>query len=74
MRKTVHIQNIICDSCAKTIINRLTGLRNISDVDVDLEKETVSFDFFTKHDFEHAKHVLEMLGYPILGRDNILSY
>jgi hypothetical protein len=41
---------------------------------VDLEKETVSFDFFTKHDFEHAKHVLEMLGYPILGRDNILSY
>lgn len=73
MRKTVHIQNLFCDSCSKTIVNRLTALRNISDVNVDLEKETVSFDFFTKHDFEHAKHVLEMLGYPILGRDNILS-
>ena len=72
MRKTVHIQNIICDSCARTITNKLTELHHISDVDVDLEKETVSFDFFTKHDFEHAKHVLEMLGYPILGHDNML--
>ena len=73
MRKSVHIQNLICNACAKTIINRLTELRNISDVDVDVEKETVSFDFFTKRDFEHAKHVLEALGYPILGHDNILS-
>lgn len=72
MRKTVHIQNLICDICVKTIINRLTELRNISDVDVDLKKETVSFDFYTKRDFEHAKHTLEMLGYPILGPDNTL--
>ena len=73
MRKTVHIQNLICDTCTKAIKNRLTELRNINDVDVDLEKETVSFDFFTKRDFENAKHVLEALGYPILGHDNILS-
>lgn len=73
MRTTVHIQNLICDSCVKTIIKRLTGLRHISDVEVNLERETVSFDFFTKHDFEHAKHVLEMMGYPILGHDNILD-
>ncbi|REE07684.1 heavy-metal-associated domain-containing protein [Winogradskyella pacifica] len=73
MRKTVHIQNLICDTCAKTITSKLTELQHISDVDVDLEKETVSFNFFTKHDFEHAKHTLGMLGYPILGHDNILN-
>jgi copper chaperone CopZ len=73
MRSTVHIQNLICDTCTKSIVKRLTELRHISDVAVDLEKETVSFDFFTKHDFEHAKHVLEMMGYPILGHDNILD-
>jgi copper chaperone CopZ len=72
VRTTVHIQNFVCDACTKTIISRLTELNNISDVFVDLEKETVSFDFFTKHDFEHAKHALEMMGYPILGHDNIL--
>ena len=73
MRTTVHIQNLICESCAQTITNSLTELTNISDVYVDLKKETVSFDFFTKHDFERAKHILEMIGYPILGHDNILS-
>nr|WP_321230214.1 heavy-metal-associated domain-containing protein [uncultured Psychroserpens sp.] len=72
MRKTVHIQNLICDSCIKIITSRLTELQHISDVDVDLDMQTVSFDFFTKHDFEHAKHVLEALGYPIIGHDNIL--
>lgn len=73
MRTTVHIQNLICDACVKTITNRLTELKHISEVAIDLGKETASFDFFTKHDFEHAKHVLEMMGYPILGHDNILS-
>jgi copper chaperone CopZ len=72
MRTTVHIQNLVCNACTQTIISRLTELNNISDVFVDLEKETVSFDFFTKHDFEHVKHTLEMMGYPILGHDNIL--
>jgi copper chaperone CopZ len=72
MRTTVHIQNLICDTCAKTIRNVLTGLDRISDVDVDFKKETVSFNFFTNHDFEHAKHVLEMMGYPILGPDEVL--
>ncbi|MBC8755879.1 heavy-metal-associated domain-containing protein [Kordia sp. YSTF-M3] len=74
MRKTVHIQNLVCDTCVKIITNRLTELRNISNVDVNLEKETVSFDFFAKRDFEHAKHALEALGYPILGHDNILNH
>ncbi|TXD84465.1 cation transporter [Subsaximicrobium wynnwilliamsii] len=73
MRSTVHIQNLICDTCTKSIVKRLIELRHISDVAVDLKKETVSFDFFTKHDFEHAKHVLEMMGYTILGHDNILD-
>lgn len=73
MRTTVHIQNLICDTCAKKIRHTLSKLMHISDVNVNLKEETVSFTFFTKHDFEHAKHVLEMLGYPILGSDNVLS-
>jgi copper chaperone CopZ len=73
MRTTVHIQNLICDTCAKKISNSLSKLQHINDVNVDLKKETVSFNFFTKHDFNHAKHVLEMMGYPILGPDNVLS-
>jgi copper chaperone CopZ len=73
LRTTVHIQNLICDNCAKKISSSLSNLKHISDVQVNLNKKTVSFNFFTKHDFEHAKHILEMMGYPILGADNILS-
>jgi len=70
MRITVHIQNLKCGGCEKTIVNRLTEIKNISEVEVNQTDETVSFDFHTNHDFEHAKHVLSSIGYPILGADN----
>ena len=73
MRKTVHIQNIECCGCAATIENALSQLKNITEVIVDFEDETVAFNFHTKHDFERAKHVLEMIGYPITGSENKLN-
>lgn len=73
VRTTVHIQNLECCGCATTIENALSQLKNISEVVVDLEEETVAFNFHTKHDFEHAKHILEMIGYPILGAENKLN-
>ena len=73
MRKTVHVQNIECCGCATTIENALSQLKNITEVMVDFEDETVTFNFHTKHDFERAKHVLEMIGYPIVGPENKLN-
>jgi copper chaperone CopZ len=72
MRATVHIQNLKCGGCEATITNKLSVLKNISDVEVNQTDETVSFDYHSKHDFEKAKHVLGRIGYPILGTDNSL--
>lgn len=72
MRTTVHIQNLKNSGCARTIIHKLSQQKNISDVDVNLKDESVSFDFHTNHDFERAKHVLSAIGYPIVGRENKL--
>ena len=72
MKTTVHIQNLKCGGCEATIINRLTELKSITDVSINQEDQTVSFDFHTKHDFEHVKHVLSAIGYPIVGKDNTL--
>ena len=72
MRTSVHINNLECCGCTSTIENALSQLKNISEVDVDLKNNTVAFNFHTKHDFEHAKHVLEMIGYPIIGTENNL--
>lgn len=73
MRRTVHIQNIERCGCATTIENALSQLKNITEVMVDFEDETVAFNFHTKHDFERAKHVLEMIGHPIVGSENKLN-
>lgn len=73
MRKTVHLKNLESCGCASVIENALSKLKNISEIIVDFENETVAFNFHTKHDFEHAKHVLEMLGYPIRGAENKLN-
>lgn len=72
MRTTVHIQNLKCEGCERSIVNKLSAIKHITDVEVNLEDASVSFDFHTKHDFERAKHVLEMMGYPILGAENKL--
>ncbi len=73
MRVTVHIQNLKCRGCAKTIINRLSKVKNISEVEVDNEQCTVAFNYHTNHDFEKAKHVLSGIGYPIVGAENKLK-
>jgi hypothetical protein len=47
-------------------------VKNISEVDINQDNETVSFDFHTNHDFEVAKHLLSSIGYPIVGAENKL--
>lgn len=73
MRISVHIQNLKCCGCKTTIINRLSEVKNISDVEVDFEENIVTFDYHTNHDFERAKHVLSSIGYPIVGTENKLK-
>ncbi len=73
MRTTVHIQNLKCCGCKRTIINRLLEVKHISDVEVNNENNTVSFDFYTNRDFEAAKHLLSRIGYPIVGAENKLK-
>ncbi|MBT8244454.1 MAG: heavy-metal-associated domain-containing protein [Winogradskyella sp.] len=72
MRTTVHIKNLECCGCAKTIENTLSKIKNVSEVIVDFNKETVTFNFHTKHDFDMVKYVLSRIGYPIVGKESRL--
>ena len=73
MRTSVHIQNVKSNRCIKTVINRLSAIRNISDIDVEPIEHIVSFTFHTNHDFENVKHALSRMGYPIIGTENKLT-
>ncbi len=73
MKTTLAIQNLKCGGCANTIITRLNGLANITDVAVNNETDTVSFNYKNDHDLEEATKLLSKLGYPIVGEHNPLT-
>ncbi|HLV14286.1 MAG TPA: heavy-metal-associated domain-containing protein [Xanthomarina sp.] len=70
MKTTLRIQNINCGGCLTTIATRLSEINNISDIFVSIENKTVSFEYNTHHELEKTKHVLSMIGYPVIGMDN----
>ena len=72
MKTTIQIQNLKCHGCASTINNKLSGLDNINDVSVDVDNDTVSFEYDSEKTLEIVKNELYKLGYPLVGEDNKL--
>lgn len=73
MNTTLQIQNLKCGGCAHTVSTKLTAIDNISNVSVDVESDTVSFDYIDENDLENAKIKLLALGYPAVGEANPLT-
>ena len=70
MKTTLQIQNLKCNGCEKTIVNKLNSLKNISDVTVHQEDSSVSFKCVVNEDIDVVKKTLSTIGYPIVGGKN----
>ena len=70
MNSTIIIQNLKCGGCANTIITKISALKNISEVSVDLESSTVSFNVISKEDILSVQEKLAAIGYPATGENN----
>lgn len=70
MKTTVEIQNLKCHGCASTITNKLAEIENINEVIVDVENNSVSFEYNSDNTLELAKKKLHQLGYPLVGEEN----
>lgn len=70
MKATIHIQNLKCGGCAKTITSKVSTLPNITNVTIDLESSTVSFNYSDFNDAVLVKEKLKSLGYPSIEMDN----
>ena len=70
MKATVVVQNLKCGGCAKTIINKVSELENISQVNVDLESSSVSFIYKNLDDMLNVKERLQKIGYPSVDIKN----
>ncbi|WMI65716.1 heavy-metal-associated domain-containing protein [Aestuariibaculum sp. YM273] len=73
MQTTIIIQNLKCGGCAKTITNNLNSIDGISNLDVDVNKSSVSFDCNDEVEVVKVKTKLKALGYPSIEDDNNFS-
>ncbi|WP_438961615.1 heavy-metal-associated domain-containing protein [Nonlabens sp.] len=70
MRTSIIVQNLKCGGCATTITNKLTELKNISEITVDTNSSTVSFIAQDANDALEVKNKLKTLGYPSIEDTN----
>ena len=57
------VKKIKCDGCVKTIAEALLLVDGLSDVTVDLDSKSVSFEAKTQIDADTAKRALTKAGY-----------
>lgn len=73
MKTIVHIQNLKCDGCVNTIMKRLNALDDVSEVRVEMEDNSVTFEYSEAHTLDVVKKTLAEIGYPEDGEQNSLT-
>ncbi len=73
MKTTLYIQNLKCVGCANTIIKNVSSIDAVTEVSVNVEENSVSFDYPTEEKLIEVKEKLKVLGYPEDGEANSLG-
>ncbi len=73
MNTTIYIQNLKCGGCANTVTKNLTEIEGVSNVLVNVEESSVSFEFSSDEKLENVKNTLNRLGYPEDGEANSIT-
>lgn len=69
-RYQLNIQNLKCGGCANTITNGALKIKGITNVVVDENESSISFDAENDDQITELTNKLAFLGYPISGEDN----
>lgn len=72
MKTSISVQNLKCGGCAHTITSKISAIENISNLEVDVEQNRVSFNYLMDADVLAVKIKLKNLGYPSIEDDNSL--
>jgi copper chaperone len=73
MNTKVIIQNLKCGGCVKTITKKLRDLDNITDIKVDVDESSVSFNHKDNLDMFVVIETLKENGYPVEGDANSIG-
>ena len=66
MKTTLEVQNLKCGGCGKTIVKKLSNLPFVSNLEIDVDSNTVSFDAIPPDDTKRVVLRLSEIGYPVL--------
>ena len=73
MKTTLYIQNLKCGGWANTITKNVSSIDAVTEVSVNVEENSVSFDYPTEEKLIEVKEKLKVLGYPEDGEANSLG-
>ena len=73
MKTTLYIQNLKCGGCANTITKNVSSIDAVTEVSVNVEENSVSFDYPTEEKLIEVKEKLKVLGYTEDGEANSLG-
>ena len=73
MNTIIYIQNLKCGGCANTVTKNLSEIEGVSNVLVNVEESSVSFEFSSDEKLENVKNTLNRLGYPEDGEANSIT-
>jgi copper chaperone CopZ len=73
MEASILVQNLKCGGCAHTISTKLSTIKNVSNLQVNVEESKVSFEYLYEEDAAKVKEKLKNLGYPSVEDANSFS-
>ena len=71
MNTSIIVDNLKCGGCANTITKKISSLEGISNVSVDKDTSTVSYDYEKESLLELVETTLAKLGYPKQGTSSL---
>ncbi|MFD2540891.1 heavy-metal-associated domain-containing protein [Lacinutrix gracilariae] len=73
MKTSIIVQNLKCGGCAHTITTKLSEIKNVADITIDVDSSKVFFSYINEADALAVKDKLKTLGYPSVDDANSLT-
>lgn len=73
MKTSLEIQNLKCGGCANTITNKISVLEDVSELEINNDNNTVSFQYENEGTINKVQELLNSLGYPVVGDKNAIT-
>lgn len=72
MKTEFIIQNLKCGGCSNQITNKLSQIEGVTEVQVQVEQSSVSFNYTRENELVEVVSSLKQMGYPLIEQANTL--